>query len=266
MPEQLLNLNPRNSIHYSFLDNTDGTIIDAYTTIFQDDKYNKGEPVVGFQIVVDTEDGHEPISKFLKMGSVQQIAPNEDKTGFKLIGQTFKGFSDKAAGMYFLTSLANNQYPESALEEGVDVKKLLVGLRAHFETEEIPIGKDGKASYTIITKIYALPPHLKGGSSKANTKSNGKKYSTKSEATANTSKEEIDQVTMEYLFNKLMSGEFTEGIEKVKLAPMVMNDPTLKDDSNQMKISMRIFKDDFLAKDGMPWRYDQSEKKVYLAE
>lgn len=273
MSEKLMSLNPSDAIHYAFLDNTDGRIVDAYTTVFQDDKYNDGEPVVGFNIVVDTEDGHDPVNKFLKMGSTQAIAPNEDQTGFKAVGQNIKGFSDKCAGMYFLTSLANAQYPASALEDEVNIKKMLIGLKAHFETEEVPIGKTGKASYTIVTKIYELPDHIAGSSASKGKKSKPSTSSKSSPTTsqATPSKEDLDDYAATWIMAKVTGDDFSERfpdgyIDKNRLAPLLMQDAEYDSDSSmRQKAAMRVFKEELLKKN-IGWKFNASENRVYPAE
>ena len=269
MAENLLSLDPQDAIHVSFLDNVDGTIVDAAAVIFQDDNYNSGEPVVGFNISVDTEDGHDPITKFLKMGSVQMIAPNEDKTGFKAVSDKFRGFNDKTAGMVFLASLTNNQYPSPV---GADIKKALIGLRAHFESEEQvsnnkSIGKDGKFSYTIVTKIYELPAHLQNGGKKKS--ANGKKAQTSSKTDTTTSSasspDDVITKAQECLTRYLSDMEtYPDGILKSKLAAIVVKDPELKGDPDQMKISVKIFQDAVLKAADMPYVFDEEANTVKL--
>ena len=269
MAENLLSLDPGDAIHVSFLDNVDGTIVDAAAVIFQDDNYNNGEAVVGFTISVDTEDGHDPITKFLKMGSKQMIAPNEDRTGFKSVSDKFRGFNDKVAGMYFLASLINNQYPSPV---GADIKKALVGLRAHFETEEVvsnnkAIGKDGKFGYTIVTKIYELPEHLQGNGKKKS--ANGKKAQTssKTDTTTSSASSPDDLITkaQECLTRYLSDMKtYPDGILKSKLASIVVKDPELKDDPDQMRLSVMIFRDTVLQAENMPYIFDAEANTVRL--
>lgn len=273
MSEKLLSLDPGDAIHVSFLDNVDGTIVDAQTTIFQDDNYNNGEPVVGFVISVDTEDGHDPINKFFKMGSEQMLAPNEDKTGFKAVSDKFRGFNDKTAGMVFLASLVNNQYPSPV---GSDIKKALIGLRAHFESEEVvsnnrSVGKDGKFSYTIVTKIYELPAHLtntSAGKGKRGKSSTSSKSNPTTSQSSTSSTDDIIVKAQERLMVYL--SENPNGIAKNKLAAMVVQDSYFdteagKDDKpDQMKISVKIFQDAVLRAENMPYEFDEEANIVKM--
>ncbi|MFW9899874.1 MAG: hypothetical protein ACFFDY_01145 [Candidatus Thorarchaeota archaeon] len=261
--EILLSLDPDDAVHFGYLDNVDGKIIDAGTTIYQNDNYNNGEALVGFNIVVDLEEGFEPVPKFFKMGSPNQIAPNESKTGFKAVVEGFGGFSDKCAGMQFLTSIKNANYPPSAMKGEVDVKKLLIGLKCHFESKEIDsgkstIGKDGKYSVTIVTKIYELPEHISGG------KTNGKKKAgtTKNTQKASSSPDEIVERAKEYLIKYL--SENPDGLLKNKISPLVFGDPDLKGDPDQVKIGVKIIQDAVLKAEDMPYEYDEASNTVKL--
>jgi len=151
MLEVLGSFKPSDAFQGGFLDDVDGTIIDAFTTMYQyeGDSSFSNEPAPGIMLIVDTEENNEPINKFLKMGNAQSWIPNEDGTGLKYIGKPRQdgkepGFSVKASGMIFLTSLVNNSFPESAIT--ANIKETLIGLKCHFEnmvmeTKDKSIGK-----------------------------------------------------------------------------------------------------------------------------
>lgn len=274
MPEILGSLKPSDAFQGAFLEDVDGTIKDAYMTmhVFEGENSFSNEPSPGFMIVVDTDDGQEPITAFFKMGSAQNWIPNEDKTGLKYIGPTRKdgkqpGFSAKCKGMIFLTSLVNNQYPESAITD--NIKETLVGLKCHFdnvvkEAKDKSIGKDGKYNVTIVTKIYELPPHVKGNGKKASPKTNGKTSTSAASTASASSPDDIQDKAIGWMVKVLSNNP--EGLLKTKLAPMVIQDPDLKGDPDQMKISTVVFRANFLEAEGMPWRFDKAANTVYPIE
>ena len=268
MPEILGSFKPSDAVQGGFLDDVDGTIIDAYTTMYQYEGEGSfsNEPIPGIMIIVETGEGGEPINKFLKMGSAMNWVPNEDGTGLKPVGKA-TGFSIKANGMIFLTSLVNCNYPESAITS--NIKETLIGLKCHFEnqvieTKDKSIGKDGKYNVTIVTKIYELPAHV-SDIKKSNSKSGKKATTASTSVTKSTSSpDELQDKAISWMVKVL--SENPDGIPKIKLAPMIIQDPDFKGDSDQLKLSTIVFKTSFLETEGMPWRFDKAENKVYPAE
>lgn len=268
MPEILGSFKPSDATQGGFLDNVDGTIIDAFTTMYQFEGESSfsNEPAPGFMIKVDTGEGGEPTTKFLKMGSAMNWAPNEDGTGLKPVGKT-QVFSTKSNGIMFLTSLVNAGYPESAITS--NIKETLIGLKCHFESQVIEtkdksIGKDGKYNVTIVTKIYELPPHVKGNGKKAGSKTSSKTSTPTTSAVSESSPDDINDKAIGWMVKVLSNNP--EGLLKTKLAPMVIQDPDLKGDPDQMKISTIVFRANFLEAEGMPWRFDKAKNTVYPIE
>lgn len=252
--ERVASLSPKDYSEATGLFQGRGTVVEASFAIFDYD--GKADPAPTAELVIQPEEGGEPVKQNWSVGKATDWMPSEDGKRLIAIGKA-NSINTSSNLALFITSLVNAGYPEDI---GDDLG-VLVGLEAEFTRVAAPKRpglptKEGEREkqVLIITEIYALPGEKKAAKGKAAAKPAAGKAGTKPTTTAATEETDSAEDQAMALVLEILT-EKGEAVKKQQLSTLLFQ--KLKGNPEMKAIMQVAYSDDFL--NSGPWSYEGGE-------
>lgn len=236
------------------LDDVDVTITEARFVTW--DYQGKAAPVPALKMTMAPDEG-DPVDQYWSVGKAIDWAPTPDGKSLVKIGQA----SALNVGSNFgilISSLINAGFPEDKLEEDIDI---LDGLQCHVIRVAAPKRTglassqraDGREATILTVDSIAKLPWEKGGG-KSGGKGAGGKSGAKSGGgkAASAGDDAIEQEAQEVLVAMLADADGGS----LKKAEIPVKAVKAASAANRSKVVVLLNNEDFLSRDGMPWKYE----------